>query len=217
VTSNNAPDANHGYLGLVERKYIEVDWDAVAEHGPCVIVRPYSPAWRAGVRSGDFIISINDVSYYDFYAVLPPPGTAFKIVFWRKGHGRLTAFETLGTTPKFPERKDICPENEPGKPVAKRERPEFIQGFISKHLILKAIDTRLLSLLLNYEGPKGIIPKRRTLAQDLSCSLSTLDRSIRRCRGAGFLRVESGKSERHSNSYTVTWPANHKRSKQSQE
>jgi hypothetical protein len=100
----------------------------------------------------------------------------------------------------------------PGKPVVRKERPFFMQGFISMHPNLKALDTRLLSLLLNYEGHKGIFPKRRTLLKHLRCSLSTLDRSIWRCKQAGVLRVESGKPSRQPNRYFVTWPIDHPRS-----
>ena len=200
-----------GYLGLIERSF-EVDWKSVAEHGPCVIVAPRSPAWRAGLRSDDFVISINGMAYEAFHSAVPAVGTSFVIVAWRKRIGQVTVVGLLGTTPKPPSASACSPAIPSGKPVTKRERPFFMQGFISKHPELKALDTRVLSLLLNHEGPKGIIPKRRTLARALRCSFSTLDRSMHRCKRAGVLRVESGKPRRRSSRYFVTWPLDHRKS-----
>jgi PDZ domain len=210
--SEPTPILPAGYLGLIERS-IEVDWKAVHEHGPCVIVEPRSPAWKAGLRSGDFIVSINGVTYEAFHSILSAAGTAFTIIAWRNRVGKLTAIGRLGTKPKSsPECPSSVPATLAGKPVTKKERPLFVQGFISDHPDLEAIDTRLLSRLLNYEGPKGIIPKRETLARDLCCSLSTIDRSLRRCKRGGVLRVASGKSRGKWNTYFVTWPLSHPKS-----
>jgi hypothetical protein len=201
-----------GYLGLTERT-IEVDWKAVAEHGPCVIVAPRSPAWIAGLRSGDFIVSINSISYDAFHRAPPTADTEFSIVVWRERVGKFTAFGRLGTIPKSHSQSSlILPLSQSGRPVDKKERPFFMQGYISKHRELKALDTRLLSLLLNYEGINGIYPRRATLAKDLHCSLSTIDRSVQRCKCAGVLQVDSGKTLRRSNRYYVTWPLSHPKS-----
>ena len=210
--STPTPASTLGYLGLTQRT-IEVDWKSVVEHGPCVIVAPRSPARKAGLKSGDFVVSINGMTYDNFHSALPAAGTMFRIVVWRERVGELTALGCLGTIPKPPpESSSASPTKPSGRQVTRKERPLFMQGFISSHPDLKALDTRLLSLLLNHEGAKGIYPKRMTLARSLRCSLSTLDRSVRRCIRAGVLVVESGKSRRKSNSYFVTWPLDHPRS-----
>jgi hypothetical protein len=212
------PAAIPGYLGLTERTIL-VDWESVAQRGPCVFVASRSPAWKAGVKDGDFVISINGVSYDAFHSALSSPGTIFRLVAWREGLGKITLVGQLGVTPKtrsaLPwEDSSATPS---GKPVTKAERPLFVQGFVSAHPGLEAVDTRLLSVLLNYEGRKGIIPTRRSLADKLHCSLSTLDRSKRRCLHEGVLRIESGKPLRRSNRYYVTWPANHPKSRETPE
>jgi hypothetical protein len=208
------PSSEPGYLGLFARTF-GVDRKSVAEHGPCVIVKIFSPAWKEGARSGDFISSINEMGYYEFHSELPAVGSPFHIVAWRVGLGTLHFFGQLGNVPKRrlePESWNT-PTTMPGKSVVRKERPFFMQGYISMHPNLNALDTRLLSLLLNYEGHKGIFPKRQTLTKHLRCSLSTLDRSIQRCKQVGVLRVESGKPGRQPNRYFVTWPINHPRSK----
>jgi hypothetical protein len=208
------PASTPGHLGLFARS-IEVDWNSVVVHGPCVIVTIFSPAWKAGLRTGDFVSSINGMTYEAFHSNLPAAGAVFHIVAWREGLGTLHFFGQLGKIPKRrlePECRNT-PTILPGKPVVRKERPFFMQGYISMHPNLKALDTRLLSLLLNYEGHKGIFPKRWTLTKNLRCSLSTLDRSIQRCKQVGVLRVESGKPGRQPNKYFVTWPINHPRSK----
>ncbi len=207
-----SPVPSAGYLGLTERS-IDVDWKSVREHGPSVIVPPFSPAWRSGLRSGDFIKSINGHSYDDFHASIPIVGTRFEIVAWRPGFGEFTARGELRQAPKLrsPSSQTRLPTTPCGRPVAKKERPVF-HGYISKHRNLTARDTRLLSRLLDYDGPNGIFPRRGRLAHELQCSLSTLDRSIRRSCQQGVLRVESGKSRHTSNRYVVTWPEDHSRS-----
>jgi hypothetical protein len=215
VISDETLAGSAGYLGLLERQ-IEVDWKAVAEHGPCVIVRLQSPAWSAGLRSDDFIRAINGISFEEFHAALPPPGTPFQIVAWREDHGELVVHGKLGTIPALSRSARWRPRpRKTGKRLEKKERPPFIQEFLAKHPRLEAIDVRLMILLINYDGHRGIIPSRGRLARDMHCSRSTVDRAIARCRAEGILRVESGKHLRRPNTFFVSWPADHERSKNS--
>lgn len=199
-----------GYLGLVQ-KAVEVDWDLVARHGPCVLVEPRSPAYIGGLRSGDFIKTINHQSFAAFHASTPGAGTPYAIVAYRKSLGTIRTFGTIGSLPKANPAPawQKSPPILTGKPVERKERPAFV-GWLSKHRNLRPCDTILMLALIEFDGPKGAIPKHGTIAKHLNCSIRSVKRRIERCKYFGVLRVESGKCRRTSNSYTACWPAGHK-------
>jgi hypothetical protein len=206
--------ADAGYLGLRPRT-MELDYKLIAMYGPCVLVMPRSPAAIAGLKSGDYIRSINDLTYEEFHKAMPPAGTPFEVHFWRPGCGEFRAFGALEKPPKE-RRKEWWEQwaaTAPGRPVRKDERPVFMD-FTSKDKRLTHVDCRYLTILLNYEGYSGIFPKRRTIAEALNCSLSTVSRCQRRCSFRGVLEVFSGKRGRSSNSYVVTWSEDHERSRE---
>jgi hypothetical protein len=198
-----------GWLGLTPAT-IEIDWDLVAQYGPTVIAEPGSPARQAGMKSGDFVKSINDRGFAEFQADLPPPGTPFSIVFFRKAVGELRTFGVMGSQP-MPRRVPIW-QSMPcvlrGRQLNPNDRPQYL-GFVAKHEHLAAADTRLLTLLIEYEFVKGIIPKHVSLALDMGCSIATVKRSLSRCRHFGLLDWISGKAKQEANSYTLCWPAGH--------
>jgi hypothetical protein len=196
-----------GWLGLT-LSTIEIDWDLVAQYGPTVLVAPGSPARQAGMKSGDFVKSINDKHFAEFQAELPPPGSPFSVVFFRKGVAELRTFGIMGSPPK-PRRVPIwqsMPSVLRGRQLNPKDRPEYL-GFVAKHEHLTASDTRLLTLLIEYEFVKGSIPKHVSLALDMGCSIPTIKRSLSRCRHLGLLDWISGKAKRKANSYTLCWPA----------
>ncbi len=152
-----------GYLGLSERQ-IEVDWNAVAQHGPCVMVKARSPAWKSGLRYGDNVTSINDISYADFHAVMPPAGTTFTINAFRQGVGTIRTFGVLKpvTVPRPPAAWKSSPGVLPGRRVEKKERTRFVQRDAARNPNLTDRAVRILNLLFEFDGPKGIIPKHCT-------------------------------------------------------
>jgi hypothetical protein len=205
--------AEAGYLGLRECT-MELDYKLMAMYGTCVLVLPRSPAAVAGLRSGDYIRSINDRSYEEFHRNPPPAGTPFEIHYWRPKAGERIACGLLGKLPKERQTEwwEKWSATMPGRPVRKDERPVYMD-FISKDKRLQHVDFRYLTILLNYDGYCGIFPMRKTIANALECSLSTVSRCQRRCSYRGVLEVVSGKRHRSSNTYLVTWPEDHERSR----
>jgi len=202
-----APAAPLGYLGLIQ-KTVEVDWATVAEHGPSVFVQPRSPARAAGLRNGDYVVSINDLPFDVFYAKLPPPGTQVRIIIFRAELGRLTAYALLKSPPK-PKRVvawERMPAILPGRVVGKKDRPKYLD-FITKYAALSSRETHLLTVLLNMEWHEGIIPSHATIAGKMHCSVPTVKRSIARCMHFGCLQVTSGKGIGRTNSYQVCSPS----------
>jgi hypothetical protein len=202
------PQEPRGYLGLTQRT-IEVDWAHVEQYGPCVLVAPRSPAWQAGLRSNDFVTSINDQTFEAFHAATPAAGVQFCIVAYRKGVGKISTFGCLAS---FPKPK---PEPEwgnaqgvlPGKLVERGDRAQYM-NLVTTHRDLSSRDTRLLQILLNIQWHRGIIPSRAEIAEKMHCCRKTVQRSIARCQHFGFLRVVSGKAKYTSNTYFVCWPGN---------
>jgi hypothetical protein len=198
-----------GYLGLVQ-KAGAVEWELVARYGPCVIVEPRSPAWMDGLRSGDFITTINHQPFAAFQANLPSAGTPYAVVAYRKGLGTIRTFGIVGKvpTPKQTPSWQKSPPVLAGKRVEKNERPAFL-GALSGHRNLRACDKVLIHVLIECDGRMGILPAHHIIAKRLRCSVRSVQRWSERCRYFGVLRVESGKRRRTSNTYTVCWPADH--------
>jgi hypothetical protein len=199
-----------GFLGLVQT-IVNVDWSLVAKYGPRVTVAPRSPAWRRGLRTGDYIVSIDSKSFDAFHTDPPPPGTPLRIEFFRPRFGVNAVFAEVGSPPKSANGREPALRRAPpalaAARVVKSERPEFVQRFIPRHPGLEHSDVKLLMTLLEIEGPKGIKIRASVLATYMHCGVRTVWRSIDRCQYFGLLRVDSGKTKRTANSYEVCWPS----------
>jgi hypothetical protein len=183
------------WLGLTPAT-IEVDWHLAERYGMCVVVTPRSPASRAGLKTGDFVKSINDKDYAAFHAEMPPTGSPFQIVFFRRGLGECRVLGKMGS-PATPARVPAwrrLPAVLPGRRLHRDNRLEY-HGFVARHPHLTAVETRLLTLLIEHDWHKGIVPKHATLASEMGCSIRTVKRSLCRCKHFGLLDWVSGKGD----------------------
>jgi hypothetical protein len=161
------------------------------------------------LRNGDFITSINDQTFGVFHAAMPPAGTNFAAVAFRKGFGSIRTFGVLESErmPRPPPKWKSCPGALPGRPVEKTERPRFLQREISRNPNLRHLDVRVMTQLIEADVCRGIILQHATLARQANCAISSLKESLSRLQHFGYLRIFSGKARRTANTYEVVWQA----------
>jgi hypothetical protein len=202
-----ASPALPGFLGLTQRT-IEVDSNYVGQYGPCVIVASRSPAWKAGLRSDDFVTTINDQTFSAFHANMPPAGMQFRIVAYRKGIGVVRTFGVLAPAIGQPKRKLPWVRERSvlaGRPVLKPERPKY-WNLVSRHPFVRRYQW-YLTTLIEIDWGKGLYPKHETIATKANANIRAVRRAQACCAHFGFVRVTSGKTKHKSNYYDVCWPA----------
>jgi hypothetical protein len=220
------PAAEHlpGWSGITALSQT-ADWELCQRLGGAVqqvAVSQNSPAWKAGLRPLDFVKKITlaggVMTLEVFIRTELPVGAVLQIDAIRLNKDR-SAFEArtfafvLCAKPKpkpLPWWKRE-PAAQTGERVEKKDRPRFLQSFIAKHPKLKHIDTRLMAVLLEYDGRAGIIPSHQTLAKNLHCSVTAIKESLARLNRIGVLEIirrkQPGRQNAwQSNCYVVCWP-----------
>ncbi len=202
-----APSAPPGYLGLTQRT-IEVDSIYLGQHGPCVIVASRSPAWKAGLRSDDFVTTINDETFSAFHANMPPVSVQFRIVAYRRGIGVIRTFGILASATGQPKRRPPWARERSvlaGRPVLKPDRPKYWKA-VSRHPFVRRYQW-YLTTLVEMDWGRGLYPKHETIATKANTNKWAVRRAQACCAHFGFVRVTSGKSKHKSNYCDVCWPA----------
>src|SRR5258707_456298 len=103
---NGLKPSEPGWLGL-EALDRGVDWKTIVALGAetvCVRVDVRSPAKKAGLRTGDYVIEINTATFEAFHAGGLQPGTRAVIKAWRDGQV-IWGEATISLRPK-PARKE---------------------------------------------------------------------------------------------------------------
>jgi hypothetical protein len=202
--SGDAP----GWLGL-EIKDQAVDWNVLLARGDgavCVRVPVSSPARKAGLMTGDFVISLNGKSYSAFHdADIPPIGSKVVVKAVRNGVVIWTEI-TVSRKPR-PITKTLPPAVPCGTPVKRKERLQWLMrvtGLSGLAVLDKALAARLMVRYVNRDGVA--YPGIDRLAGDLGVARSSIEHAIIRLRRAGFVAVISGRAAGRTNSYTLTWP-----------
>jgi hypothetical protein len=115
----------------------------------------------------------------------PPiiPGQHFQI-------RHIRTFDVLGSAPvsKPQPAWKSTPAVLAGRRVEKRERPGFLQREVAGNPNLTDRDLRMLSLLIEKEGQRGIFVKHATLAASAGCGITAVKESLRRCQHFGYQR-----------------------------
>jgi Helix-turn-helix domain len=216
-----ASPAVRGWHGMIERPHVnyrQADWIAWGTIDPTgnarlVDVTPWSPAAKAGIASGDWMLMLNGECIDIFEARGAPVGTHVCATWHRPGIGLLAAELVLVPPPARKRRErqarpTIYPQVAPGRRLGSKERLQW-QTAMQSDSALRAQDRDVANrLATKYADRRNMAwPSRATLARDLNSSIRTVHRSIVRLVWRGWLKVISGRRTGESNRYVLTWPA----------
>jgi hypothetical protein len=201
----------HGMRPRNQKLYTPADWKTwggrLAGVGVLVDVTPGSPAWRAHLRDGAWVLMINGQSMELFESVGAVVGTAVRVDAFHPDVGNVSVQFRLAERPKpsRPRRAAIT-RAVSGAPVEKRERRQWLTK-LSDCANLLPIDVAIATrLAMKYANGSEAYPSIERLARDLRVSSRTVKRGIVRIRASGFIDVRSGKRAGRSNRYCLTWP-----------
>ena len=212
--ANQPPIA--GWLGL-KKQTKGIDWKLVDRLGGDavkVIVEGNSPAFRAGIKTDDYVILIDCISFDEYHRVPRRVGSRVVLKVHRAGVGCLVHEAKLSKPLHLRRRRapKLKPPTIPilsGQLVAQNERLKWCNLVSSKTYlspVAKAVALRLVSGYLNrLEGRAW--PAHATLARDLNVSIATVQRALRELVNDGLLLINSHKSSGRTNDYVPTWPA----------
>jgi PDZ domain/Helix-turn-helix domain len=189
-----------------------VDWPLCYQLGDgtvCVRVDPGSPARKAGLKTGDYLISVNGTTFEAFSEGRPIAGTTAVIKAFRKGAGvqYLEAVLIARPSPR-PVTTRLCRPAIPcGRPVERNGKLKWL-ALVSRKSTLTPLDKAIATLLMTYYcNRKGdAYPSHATLARINNVCVRSVQRSISNLHRHGLLSVASRKKEGRSNLYSPCFP-----------
>jgi Helix-turn-helix domain len=203
---------------------LNVNWSLAVElsrdGAACmVLVEPRSPARKAQLRSGDYVVSASpsltaDMSLEDLDQRSLPPGTEIFVKFHRPGRPR-GDLQTTVVRLRAPPRSGEAPDGRRaavavGRRVPPGERKKFLAQMTTNRRITDPGHRILTRLLLHHDGDGGIFPAVATIARDVGLKKRAAQNHIRRLQRAGVLEVQFGGGQRtetgRTNRYVVCWP-----------
>jgi hypothetical protein len=212
-----------GWLGLILRYKSQ----AVLAFGDGVVeveVHPRSPAYRAGMRTGDVTEQINvpdigQVPLENFEALKLPAGTLVGVKFFRPGAtghhaGWLATYFKLARWPRT-RRWETHPLVAPGRRVVKEDRTKFLSEMrCYLRAVIPARTAALaycyLDLLVRFhdnDAKPGVWPTYADSAKRLGISRRTVSDLAQMLKWFGVLKLLEGPTlERNSNLWEVCWP-----------
>jgi hypothetical protein len=208
----------HGMQARDQASYRPEDWRVWGALGNddarLIDVTPGSPAWLADLRDGAWITAINGQPFEDFSGGLA--GQIIEVRALLAGIGPVVRQLVLAAPParaKKPVRQaeqkrqpawKLLDPVPPGKRVYKDTRARYLE-YASRHPFARK-HVWFLTELLKRDWKRGIIPRHKTIAEAVGCSVSTVKRAQTCCEYFGFVRVASGQRSHRHNTYEVCWP-----------
>jgi len=201
---------------------IEVDYRLILQLDPSgqatkILVAPRSPASEAGLRSGDYLVSIGQslhdgLPLSDFDALNLPDGLEVFARYHRPGGDTRWTIMKLRARPKA--KLEVAWQREPkipfGRELVKSERAKFFSQ-MSTHARMLPLGLRILTRLVQYyDGPLGICPGYSTVAKDVCCTRRAAIEQIARLEWLGIVEIvkHGGKNGNggRTNLFVVHWP-----------
>jgi hypothetical protein len=217
------PDASacvaRGWHGMTERphaQYTKADWAAWAIADPAgnariVDVAPWSPAFKAGIISDDWVVSLDGECLDLWEQHGAAVGACIHVTGYRAGPWALEV--VLGSRParqlrQRQPRPMSFPQVTAGRRVGPKERLQW-QAALSED---PALPARAIALAVRLSAKyadkyNAAWPGRARLARDLGVTVSTIDRMKARLSVRGWLKWMSGRRTGETNRYWMTWPA----------
>jgi hypothetical protein len=179
---------------------IENDWKLINDLGGDamkVVVVTRSPAWRAGLRTGDYLISASPSATTELAPAalleLPLPlGTEiFLRAFRPQTRQTMESTAILGAVPGQPVPKwRTCPACAAGERVLKKGRPQFRAEMAGNPRIKGAAFKLLVLLMDKYDNDQcGAFPSYDTIAGEFGVSRRRVMSLVNQLEHAGVLRV----------------------------
>jgi len=204
----------HGMRARPDRLYRPDDWRTWGKFqgDACLVDVTYdSPAWRADLRDGTWVLLANQMTFKAFEARGMPAGSVVSIKAFRPGFGDLDVTITLVDQPKpkrAPRRasRSRVPLAECGRPITRDDRPKWLME-LSQNAYLstaaRTIGTFLCNRAIRDNGSTDEWPVKR-IAKCVGLSRRTVERSIGELHRAGLVAIASGRRARRNNIYTCT-------------
>jgi hypothetical protein len=201
----------HGMKARDQRKYIKDDWRVWGQLGDAAVLVDVvvgSPAWKSGIHSGTWILTIAGMVFDLFEQHSQQVGAIVSVKAWRPNLAHFAREIILVERPRPAKPRKAMPAAAScGDPVAKKDRAKW-QTELGDCRELRPADKAVAQRLVNkYARGSCAFPAVKRLAYDLNVSKRTIERAIIRLAHAGFIRVASGRKAGRVNNYTLTWPA----------
>lgn len=213
-----------GWHGM-EQMRLEVDHRLIAELAPDgtaakIMVSPGTPAARAGLHTGDYVLSAGrygaGVPLADFEALSLPAGVEIFVQFHRPGRHKVGQVEVallkLRRRPGLskPRWWQLMPRVAHGLEVQRDERSVF-EAEMAKHPRMNPLGFRILvRLLRHYDGRHGAFPSYSTIAGDVGCQRRASIENVQHLERLGIVEilVGAGRVGRGgvTNRFVMHWP-----------
>jgi hypothetical protein len=200
------------------------DWQlslALGDNVRQVDVAPNSPAWREGIRPGNFIqpIAVNGapaLPLEELDAVALRRGDLIVVHFCKHDRGRASGWVpvmlTLAAAPRLAAIPDWkkTPQIPCGRRVQRSERVRFLNEMRARTDITAGMYKALATAVFKFDNHHnaGFWPSYASWARELNCSRRAIINIVNRLRWIGVIKVNCGPTKnRATNLFTVTWPS----------